>query len=74
MDIGAEMKNPTKQKETRRDYSDSQEYMFQGDIEYKEGGDKFSVHFAVTFLDRLRTSFCVTTIIKAIDLMLTKMS
>ena len=30
------------------------------------GGDRFSVHFAVTFLDCWRTSFCVTTIIKII--------
>ena len=31
------------------------------------GGDKVSVHFAVTFLDRWRTSFCVTTIIKIVN-------
>ena len=28
------------------------------------GGDRVSVHFAVTFLDCWRTSFCVTTITK----------
>ena len=33
------------------------------------GGDRFSVHFAVTFLDCWRTSFCVTTITKGVDLM-----
>ena len=33
------------------------------------GGDRVSVHFAVTYLDRWRTSFCVTTITKAVDLM-----
>ena len=33
------------------------------------GGDRVSVHFAVTFLDCWRTSFCVTTITKAADLM-----
>ena len=37
------------------------EYRIQG------GGDRFSVHFAVTFLDRWRTSFCVTTIIKIVN-------
>ena len=37
------------------------EYRIQG------GGDRFSVHFAVTFLDRRRTSFCVTTIIKIVN-------
>ena len=31
------------------------------------GGDRFSVHFAVTFLDRWRTSFCVTTTIKIVN-------
>ena len=30
--------------------------------------DRVSVHFAVTFLDCWRTSFCVTTITKAADL------
>ena len=33
------------------------------------GGDRVSVHFAVTFLDCWRTSFCVTKITKAADLM-----
>ena len=37
------------------------EYRIQG------GGDRFSVHFAVAFLDRWRTSFCVTTIIKIVN-------
>ena len=32
------------------------------------GGDKVSEHFAVTFLDCWRTSFCVTIITKAADL------
>ena len=31
------------------------------------GGDRVSVHFAVTFLDCWRTSFCVTTIIKIVN-------
>ena len=31
------------------------------------GGDKVSVHFAVTFLDCWRTSFCVTTIIMIVN-------
>ena len=39
----------------------SKEYRIQG------GGDRFSVHFAVTFLDRCRISFCVTTIIKIVN-------
>ena len=30
-------------------------------------GDRVSVHFAVTFLDCWRTSFCVTTIIKIVN-------
>ena len=30
-------------------------------------GDWVSVHFAVTFLDCIRTSFCVTTIIKIVN-------
>ena len=33
------------------------------------GGDRVSVHFAVTSLDCLRSSFCVSTITKAADLM-----
>ena len=33
------------------------------------GGNRVYVHFAVTFLDCWRTSFCVTTITKAADLM-----
>ena len=33
----------------------------------EEGGDWVSVHFAVTFLDWWRTSFCVTTIIKIVN-------
>ena len=32
------------------------------------GGDRVSVHFALTFLDYWRTSFCVTIITKAADL------
>ena len=36
-------------------------------IEIQGGGDRFSVHFAVTFLDRWRTSFCLTTIIKIVN-------
>ena len=31
------------------------------------GGNRVSVHFAVTFLDCWRTSFCVTTIIKIVN-------
>ena len=31
------------------------------------GGDRVSVHFAVTFLDYWRTSFCVTTITKIVN-------
>ena len=31
------------------------------------GGDKDSVHFAVTFLDCWRASFCVTTTIKIVN-------
>ena len=31
------------------------------------GGDRVSVHFAVTFLDCWRTSFCVTTITKIVN-------
>ena len=34
---------------------------------WKGGGDWVSVHFAVTFLDCWRTSFCVTTIIKIVN-------
>ena len=33
------------------------------------GGDRLFVHFAVTFLDCWRTSFCLTTITNAFDLM-----
>ena len=33
----------------------------------EERGDRVSVHFAVTFLDCRRTSFCVTTIIKIVN-------
>ena len=29
------------------------------DYRIEGGGDRFSVHFAVTYLDRRRTSFCV---------------
>ena len=39
----------------------SRRYRIQG------GGDRFSVHFAVTFLNCWRTSFCVTTIIKIVN-------
>ena len=41
--------------------------------EYKQGelntrrGNRVSMHFAVTFLDCWRTSFCVTTIIKIVN-------
>ena len=31
------------------------------------GSDRVSVHFAVTFLDCRRTSFCVTTIIRIVN-------
>ena len=31
------------------------------------GGDRVSVHFAVTFLDCWKTSFCVTTILKIVN-------
>ena len=31
------------------------------------GGNRVSVHFAVTFLDFWKTSFCVTTIIKIVN-------
>ena len=41
----------------------------QGELNIIGGGNRVSVHFAVTFLDCWRTSFCVTTIIKAADLM-----
>ena len=43
------------------DFSSSKENWIQG------GGNRVSVHFAVTLLDCLRTSFCVTTIIKIVN-------
>ena len=39
---------------------------YQGELNRRRG-DRVSVHFAVTFLDWWRTSFCVTTIIKIVN-------
>ena len=39
----------------------------QGELNTRRGQYKVSVHFAVTYLDCWRTSFCVITIIKIVN-------